>query len=34
MADDEIDENAVELDNMLPIIKRLWKIIKAVRSSS
>ena len=31
--DDEIDKKTVELDNVLPTIERLWKIIKAVHSS-
>ena len=33
-ANDEIDKKTVELDEVLPAIKRLWKIIKAVHLSS
>jgi len=33
MADNEIDKKTVELDNVLPTIERLQKIIKAVHSS-
>jgi len=32
-ADDEINKKTVELDDVLPAIERLWKIIKAVHSS-